>query len=275
MTTTNPLEAIWSLLFKEGEADTYKADPDGYLRDTGLDQCDAGEINELVTLAYEKGPVSQGATVSGASTGPAPQAPPPPPLDPSLPASQAIQQTVNYYVDQSTHVDDRDTYVDSSINTQVNAGHGSDIDLDFTNETTTASGDGAVAAGGDIEDSVVNTGSIEDSVVAGRDVSGNTIGDGNISIGDDNNLDNVAFGDGNTQVQDDSFTDNSVHDSFNTDNSINDSFNTDNSFTDNSVDNSVDFDDSFNREVEVNDSFNDNSVTETTTDVDVDVDLVD
>ena len=268
MTTTNPLEAIWNLLFKEGEADTYKADPDGYIRDTGLDQCDAGEIQELVTLAYEKGPVSQGANVSTSHAGVAAQAPPPPPLDPSLPASEAIQQTVNYYVDQSTYVDDRDTNIDSSINTQVTTGDGANIDLDFDNTTTTASGDGAVAAGDDIEDSVVNTGSIDDSVVAAGDVTGNTIGDGNVTIGDGNDLDNVAFGDGNSTVQDNSMTDNSMTDNSVTDNSVNDSFN---------VDDSVNFDDSFNRthtDVDIDDSFNDSSVNETT-DLDVTLDLAD
>ena len=61
---TNPIEAIWNLLFKDGEAEKYNEDPEQYLAETGLDHCDPAELHDLVVMAYEKGPVNQGATVS-------------------------------------------------------------------------------------------------------------------------------------------------------------------------------------------------------------------
>lgn len=61
---SNPLEAIWNLFFSPEAAAEYQENPQEYLAETGLDQCDPAEINELVALAYEKGPVNQGATVN-------------------------------------------------------------------------------------------------------------------------------------------------------------------------------------------------------------------
>ena len=61
---SNPFEAIWSLLFSPEATAEYNDNPRAYLADSGLDQCDPAEINELVALAYEKGPVNQGATVN-------------------------------------------------------------------------------------------------------------------------------------------------------------------------------------------------------------------
>ena len=307
---SNPIEAIWSLLFSPGEAEKYQANPDEYLQDTGLDQYEPAELHEIVVLAYEKGPVYQGAGVSvggnqyvggssqsaGASApaypAPAPAAPPPPPpLDPTLPADEALAQTINYYVSNSTttNVDDRDTNVDSSVNTTVLAEEGSDVDLDIDNETTTASGDRAVAAGDDVEGAAtgdnavaagddinapVNTGTVEDSILADEsNIEGVAIGDDNEVISDsagsatgggdasfvdvdiessggEVDLENVNFGQGNSI--DDSET---TTDSFNEDNDITntDSFNEDNDVTNTATD-------SFNEDNDlVDDSFNEQS----------------
>ena len=85
---------------------------------------------------------------------------------------EKVHVTDNYY---SYDVDDRDTIVDNSINQNVDTG-GGDFRQDIETNSVTASGDGAVAAGRDIDDSTITT------------------GNGNI-VGDDNN---VVDGDGNT-----------------------------------------------------------------------------
>ena len=86
-------------------------------------------------------------------------------------------------------------------------------DIDVDNETTQASGAGAVAAGDDIKDSQLVTG--DDNVVAGDDIEDSNVGDDNNIVNADNNdgslaVDGVAY-------QDNSEDDHSVDidDSFN------------------------------------------------------------
>jgi hypothetical protein len=102
-------------------------------------------------------------------------------------------------------------------------------DIDVDNKITQASGDGAVAAGDDIEDSQLVTG--DDNVVAGDDIEDS-------NIGDDNNIVNADGNDGSLAVDGVAVQDNSTDD------------------------HSVDVDDSFNEtddhsvEIENEDSFN-------------------
>ena len=84
-------------------------------------------------------------------------------------------------------VDDRDTVVDDSVNQQIRTG-GGDVEQDIETRSTTASGDGAVAADGDVRDSLVTSG--DDNQIG----TGNMRGDSNIQ-GDDNE---VVQGDDNT-----------------------------------------------------------------------------
>jgi hypothetical protein len=223
---SNPVEAIWSLLFQPGEAERYEQNPEEYVHETGLDQCDPEELHDLVVMAYERGPVNQGASVgtsqhvggsSQSAGGGHSSPPPPPPLDPSLPPAQALAQTINYYVENTsvTNVDDRDTFTDSSVHTNVLAEEGSTVDVDVDNETNTASGDGAVAAGDDIEGVATGDG----AVAAGDDIEGVATGDGAVAAGDDieapvntgtntgiiaedSDIEGNALGDGNQVISD-------------------------------------------------------------------------
>ena len=124
---------------------------------------------------------------------------------------------MNYYVTNSTttNVDDRDTNVDSSVNTNVIAEEGSDLELDIDSETNTASGDAAVAAGddaignatgdgaisaaGDIN-APVNTGTVDDSILADESsFEGVAVGENNEVINDSTN---VATGSGDVSDDD-------------------------------------------------------------------------
>ena len=80
-----------------------------------------------------------------------------------------------------TNVDDRDTNIDSSINTTVIAEDHADVDLTIDNQTASAAGDGAVAAGDDAEG--VATG--DRAVAAGDDVDAAATGDGSLAVDGD------------------------------------------------------------------------------------------
>jgi len=147
------------------------------------------------------------------------------------PVQPQVMQTINHYA-QFVHTEDNDTVVDSSVNTVIQADPFSSVYVDVDNDTATASGDGAVAANGnvngvatgdgavaagrDISDSAVNTGEFTGAQVGEFDGDNlvSTVGDGNISAGDDitdtniaqdgssitsiNDSENVAFGDGSS-----------------------------------------------------------------------------
>jgi len=166
--------------------------------------------------------------------------------------------TQNYtYVSKDDHSVD----LDNSVNQYIwNKGE-LELEQHFDNDPTIASGDGAVAAGDDIE-GTVTTGN-NNTVVSG---DGNVVGDGN-AVGEDNNVANGAnsaagngnvtggtFGDGATVATTGGEADSSTNDSYN-DNSDNSVENED-SYNDNS-DHSVTIDDSGNT---TRDSYNDESV---------------
>jgi hypothetical protein len=168
-----------------------------------------------------------------------------------------IYNIQNITEENNSYIDDRD------VNTTINALG------DVTLDQVIASGDGAVAAGDDI-DGAVNTGT-NNGVIAGDDAHGAVVvsGDDNVLAKDSNVIDGdfsggqfvgddvngstlvggdqtnvhatdsaVNFGDGKNVNDQSTDVDVEIDDSFNTDNSVEnkDSFNTDNS---------VDIDDSF------------------------------
>ena len=95
------------------------------------------------------------------------------------PAEHVREHVTNNYV--TNNYDDRDTIVDNSVNQNIDT-HGGNVHQSFDNNSVTASGDGAVAAGHDISGSTVSTG------------NGNVVGQGNQVVhGDD---DTTAFGSG-------------------------------------------------------------------------------
>lgn len=182
---------------------------------------------------------------------------------------ESAAEYINRYV-TNTYTNDNDTIVDHSINQQIDT-RGGDLDQDFDIDSTVASGDGAVAAGGDISGSTITTGNgnqVGNGNVAG---DGNVLGDGNqvvsgngnttafgagdassTNVGGDLNVgDGAGFANGGDADVDNTST--SIKDSFNdqSDRSVNDSFNDE--FN-------LDVDSSFNRSEEesIRDSFNRN-----------------
>lgn len=187
--------------------------------------------------APDPAPAAEAAPMAPARTIEAPPVEPPVGMSPL----QAIEQHLSYvtYVTYESNTSvvqnliDNRSYIDNRSNVSFEVGGSVYGDIDMTNEVTNtnATGEGAVAAGGDMVGSNVNTGSGDINDV------------GTINANDSA----VAVGGNATNTQDRSV---------------------DNSSTDNSVDNST-IDNSRNTNVEINDSFNDNSTTDNSVDVDV------
>jgi len=268
------LDFILGLLRNDDAVQEFRADPDAALASAGLSEVRCEDVDAVLPVVIDHSPVGNDVSfdssfdrdfstgnrgdveVGGVSV----TAPTPGRDDDDH--SRAVQQIDNIVTNYSvtTTIDDRDTIVDQSVNQNIWAG--GDVTQLFDNDAVIASGDGAVAAGGDI-----------DNVVTGDH---NVIGDGNV-VGDDNAVGNTetnvdVSGDGNAvSVGGDATTDNSTNTDIDVD--IDDSFN--DSSTDNSTDIDVDIDDSFNdnstnTDVDIDDSFNDNSDNSTNTDVDID-----
>ncbi|NMH98939.1 IniB N-terminal domain-containing protein [Pseudonocardia acidicola] len=254
------LEFILHLLNDEGAREHFSADPYGELAEHGLEDLSAEDVHDALVLIQDSHTASfdrsydtgHNAIATGSFHLP------PVPVHAGPESHKAAVEYLNTYI-TNNYVDDRDTIVDNSINQNID-NRGGYFEQDIDVDSVVASGDGAVAAGGDIEDSTITTG------------NGNVVGDGNhvvnghdnttafgrgdatsTEVGGDVNLgDGAAFASGGGAVVHN--TDNSTNDSFNdfSDNSTNDSFN---DHSDYSVE------DSFNVDIDesTNDSYNDNS----------------
>lgn len=169
------LEIIMNLLRNPEAQAAFSADPSGWLASCGAGSVTPEEIHDALTLVNERADNVGNHHV-----------PPPPAPHPGESGHEAAVRYLNTYV-QNTYVDDRDTTIDNSIHQNVDTG-GGDFDQDIDNHGVYATGDGAIAAGGDIEDSTLVTGN--DNMVG----DGNIRGNNNVQ-GDDNQ---VVSGTGNT-----------------------------------------------------------------------------
>jgi hypothetical protein len=264
-TSTSLLELLLNMLRDPNALAAYQDDPDGFLASCG--DVSPDDIREALVLLQDNqdSDFSRDYNTGGNHV----HVPPPPPApkpEPGESDHEAAVRYLNTYV-TNNYTEDNDTIVDNSVNQQIDTG-GGDFDQDIDVDSTVASGDGAVAAGDDIEDSEIVTG--DDNVVGDENVTGdgNITGDDNEAvIGDENT---TSFGDGDatsTEIDGDvsvddggafavggsatvDNTDNSVEDSHNdnSDNSVEDSYNDNSETTDNS-------------DYSTEDSYNDNSDT--------------
>jgi hypothetical protein len=276
-TVTSLLELLLNLLRDPSAIAAFREDPEGYLASCGNVSPD--DIREALVLLQDNqdADFSRDHNTGGNHIQVSPPPPAPKP-DPGESDHEAAARYLNTYI-TNNYIDDRDTTIDNSVNQQIDTG-GGDFDQNIDIDSTVASGDGAVAAGDDIEDSTITTG--DGNTVGDGNVTGdnNTVGDGNTDVNVDGGG-SAIVGDGNQAVQGDGNTssfgsgdansaefngdvslgdgaalglggsvsvdnsDSSTNDSFNdnSDNSNEDSFNDTASYTDNS-DNSTE--DSFN-----------------------------
>jgi hypothetical protein len=198
MATTNLIELLLNLL---RDPSAFREDPEGFLSSCG--DVSPEDIREALILLQDR----QDADFSrdhhhGGNH--AVHVPPPPPAPAPHPGESDHEAAIRYldtYVTNNYVINEGDTITDNSINQQIDT-HGGDFDQDIDVDSVVASGDGAVAAGGDIEDSTVTTGHHN---TAG---DGNIDGDDNTKIdGDDNSIvdgdhNTAGFGDGDVSSTD-------------------------------------------------------------------------
>ncbi len=177
-TSTSLIDLIMSLLRDPAQRAAFQDDPEGFLASCG--DISPEDVKDAIDLADDRDSHSGGNHIH------VPPAPHPHP-HPGESDHEAAVRYLNTYVTNNYTVDDRDTNIDNSVEQTID-NRGGHFDQDITNTNTTNSGDGAVVAGDDIDDSTIATG------------NNNQIGDGNVqgqhnTVGDDNQ---VSSGENNT-----------------------------------------------------------------------------
>jgi hypothetical protein len=235
------LDFLRSLIFDDEARQEFADDPEGALDDAGLGHLSAEDVRDALQIIQDDGQDADfsrdynngGNDVHIAA---------PSPVDDDDSAADYI----NKYIYNNYITNEGDTITDNSVNQQIDTG-GGDFDQDIDVDSVVASGDGAVAAGDDIEDSTITTG--DDNTTGDNNIegSGNTSisGDGNEAVIGNGNT--ASFGDGDASSTDidgdvnvddgssfaiggSSSVDNSNYEDNDTeidasDNSVNDSFN--------------------------------------------------
>ncbi|MEU9818175.1 IniB N-terminal domain-containing protein [Pseudonocardia alni] len=209
----------------------FKEDPHGMLAQCGLSEVSADDVRDALVLAQDNDDVSfdRDYNTGGGHGGGHHHTPPPPPVHHGEDPVKYIDKYVtnNHY---TYNVDDRDTIIDNSVNQNVDTG-GGDFNQSIDTKTTVASGDGAVAVGGD-NNAPVTTG------------DHNVVGDDNQVVSGDDNT--TSFGSGSAYKTGDISADHggaaSLGGNATGSNDATDSFNK----THNESHSSVDIDDSYN-----------------------------
>jgi hypothetical protein len=181
----NLIELILRLLKDPAALAEFQENPDAVLAACGASDVSAEDVHDALVLASDDDDDNNGGHHNH-------HVPPPPHPRPGESDHDATVRYIKEYV-TNNYVDDRDTSVDNSVNQQIDTG-GGDLDQDIRTSSSTASGDGAVAAGGDIRDSTVTSGDgnqIGENNIRG---DGNVQGEGNDVVSGDHNT--TAFGSG-------------------------------------------------------------------------------
>ena len=261
--SANPVLDFILKLISDGELrQDFAADPQGTLHAAGLDTVSPADIHDALVLAEDDSQHADFSRHYDTGHNSIGFAPPPPVVhhDYATPAAShdAAVQYLNNYV-TNNYVDDRDTTVDNSVNQQIDT-HGGHFDQDIDIHSTTASGDGAVAVGGDVDHSPITTGDHNQVGNGNVEGNGNVVGNGNQAVTGDHDTtsfgsghattttvggdvsvgDGGAFASGGNATVDNS--DNSLHNvgNIHTDNSVRDSHN---DSSDHSIDHSFNHDD--------------------------------
>jgi hypothetical protein len=249
------MEFILNLLSDDEARQDFADNPDKALDDAGLGDLSADDVRDALELMHDDSQSADFSREFNSGGNEINVAAPAPVHHDDDGGSESAAEYINNYITQN-YIDDRDTNIDNSTNIQADTG-GGDFNADIDVDSTVASGDGAVAAGDDIEDSTITTGN--DNIVGDNNIEGdgNTSisGDGNAAVIGDGNT--TGFGDGDvssTEIDGDvsvddgssfaiggsSSVDNSNYEDNDTeidasDNSVNDSFNDTTSWEDNST----------------------------------------
>jgi hypothetical protein len=170
-TATSLLDWILNLLRDPEQQAAFQADPQTYATDHGFGDLSSADVHDALCLAADN------QTQSFEHRGDHVHYPPPHHYHHGEHGSDYLHT----YITNNYSIDARSTNIDDSVHQHVDT-HGGDFDQDIHNDPVVASGDHAVAAGGDIRDATVTSG------------DGNVVGDNDHAVtGDDNT---TAFGSG-------------------------------------------------------------------------------
>jgi hypothetical protein len=184
--TQTLIEWLLDMLKDPAAREALLEDPNGYLNQCGWGDVDSGDVEDALRLIHDD---DDDDDDDRGNHHPAPHH--------HHDGEDAGTYLRNYVTNNYTYIDDRDTNLDNSIHQRIDT-DGGDFHQTIDNDPVIASGDGAVAAGGDIRDSQVTTG------------DGNVVGDGNQAVTGNHNT--TAFGSGdatNADLSDSRFGDGS------------------------------------------------------------------
>lgn len=158
---------ILSLLKDPQAADDFLAEPESTLAGKGLSGVCMGDVTAVRPVIVDRPDVVPNVT--------------PPPITPRTVEDHTIREIVRM-VQQYTTIDARSTIVDQSVNQNIWT-NGGDVMQIFDQEAVTASGDGALAGGDDVQLTDTDTDITVGDVSIGNDTydgSFNQTGDGNV-----------------------------------------------------------------------------------------------
>jgi hypothetical protein len=166
-TSTSPslLDWILNLLGDSSARSAFQSDPDGYAAAHGFGNLSGGDVHDALCLAADCAPAHSDESIHLPS----------PPHYHGGGGSHYLKHYINHYETVVHH----DTYVDNSVHQDIDT-HGGDFHQVMDNDPVVASGDGAVAAHGDIKDATLTTG---DGNVVGHDNQASTGDDGTTAFG--------------------------------------------------------------------------------------------
>jgi hypothetical protein len=170
MSETSLLEWILSLLRDPDARADFLDDPKGYAADHGFEHLSSADVYDALHLIADD---SDSYHHHGHHY--------PPPHDYHHDSDDGSHYLRNYITNNYTTIEEHNTYLDNSVHQDIDT-HGGDFHQVIDNDPVIASGDHAVAAGGDIRDSTITSG------------DGNVVGDHNNAVTGDHNT--TAFGSG-------------------------------------------------------------------------------
>ena len=173
-TSTSLLDWLLSLLRDPDARAAFLSDPNGYLNECGFHDVSSADVHEALSVISDNDAYSNHHVHY------------PPPNDYHHDSNPAHYLN-NYITNNYTTIEEHNTYVDDSVHQNVDT-HGGDFNQVIDNDPVIASGDGAVAAGGDIRDSTLTTG------------NNNVVGHDNQAVTGEGNT--TAFGSGDATTAD-------------------------------------------------------------------------
>ncbi len=187
----NLIDLIARLLKDPAALAEFQQNPDAVLAACGASNVSPADVHDALVLADDKDDPDPDPKHDNDGHH-SHHVPPPPHPEPGESAHDAAVRYIKEYV-TNNYVDDRDTNIDNSVNQQIHT-DGGDVDQLIRTTSSTASGDGAVAAAGNVDGSTVTTGHNNQVGEGNIRGDGNVQGDHNDAVSGDHNT--TAFGSG-------------------------------------------------------------------------------